>query len=94
MRSAGLKATIAGVGSARVSKRIRRRDFITHIGRGAVVLGAAGCGRGSLAGKPATKYARNLKRLAEWVAGSFVGGRIGLVPNLPTGKTRGGRERK
>jgi hypothetical protein len=88
------RANVPGVGSATVLKRIGRRDFITHIGRGAVVLGAAGCGRGSLAGKPATKYAANLKRLAEWVAGSFVGGRIGLVPNLPTGKTRGGRERK
>ena len=85
---------MAGVGSATVSKRIRRRDFITHIGRGAVVLGAAGCGGGAVAGRPGTKYAGNLKRLAEWVAGSFVGGRIGLVPNLPTGKTRGGRDRK
>lgn len=75
-------------------KRTSRRDFLKRMSAGAGVLGAAASGCRASAGRPASKYAGNLARAAGWVAKSFVGGEIDLVPNLPSGKTRGGRDRR
>jgi len=44
----------------------------------------------SVSGRP---YADNLKRLTEWVIGALAGDGIELLRNLPSGLTRGGRER-
>jgi hypothetical protein len=35
-----------------------------------------------------------LRRVAGWIRNSFVAGEINLVPNMPSGKTRGGRVRE
>ncbi|MHC4250046.1 MAG: hypothetical protein ACYS9X_13035 [Planctomycetota bacterium] len=74
-------------------KRITRREFLRKAGTSAGVVGAALCGCEPCAAKPKSRYAERLARLAKWVAASYVGGEIGLVPNMPSGRTRGGRDR-
>lgn len=73
--------------------RATRREFLRSAGSavaGAVVFG---CSPTRAEPKPKPRYADRLARLAKWVAASFVGGEIGLLPNLPSGRIRGGRER-
>lgn len=71
--------------------RITRREFLIRAGAG--VAGAAVFGCTSNLAQPKPKYADRLARLAKWVAAGFVGGEIGLLPNLPSGRIHSGRER-
>jgi len=69
---------------------MNRQSFLSAIGGAAVMA----CAPQARAQKAEPKYRDNLKRLAEWVAKSYVGGDIGLVPDLPSGKIHDGKARE
>ena len=68
---------------------MNRRRFLKQ----AATTAAGACAGFLIA--PSCAYAADdrVKRLVHWLRKSFVGGEIGLVPNLPSGKVRGGRVR-
>jgi len=71
------------------SNKYRRRKFLRHSCSLAAVVSSLNIYTGNSFSAPKD----NLKRVADWVSRSFVGGKINLLPNLPSGKVHSGAVR-
>jgi len=70
---------------------VNRRTFIKTACASA--LAACATAENSGAKKPAAKFQDNVKKLVEWLATNRERGEIGLIPDLPSGRTHGGAVR-